>query len=99
MALEPHLIEGPHDDVAPGAVLLAHFDGIRFTMLDGLEGGLLADDAGAEHRVLMNAHHRLDNRRLSAGVADTKSSHRVSLGKAVQENRPLPHPWQGRDAH
>ena len=46
----------------------------------------------------MDAHHRLDQFRRAAGVADAEAGHRVGLGKAVQKNRALGHAGQRRDA-
>ena len=80
------------------AVLLAHFHRVGLAVLDRFQGGFLADDAGAEHRILMDAHHGVNNSRRAAGVTDAKTGHGVGLGKTVQENRPLLHAGERGDA-
>ena len=84
------LLGAGHEEYRTTDSFLAFFDQIRTWY--GHDGGLLADDAGTEHRVLVHLHHRLDQFGRSTGVADPESGHRVGLGKAVQENRPLQHP-------
>ena len=98
VAGEAHLVEGVDDEIAADAILVAHVGGVGFAVLDGFEGGLLADDAGAEHRVLVDAHHGLDEFGRTAGVADAEAGHGVSLGKAVQEDGAFGHAGQRGDA-
>ena len=46
----------------------------------------------------MHLHHRFDERRRAARVADAPAGHGKRLGKSVQENRALLHAGQARDA-
>src|SRR5437899_10965196 len=54
VAFKAHAVERVHDVIAAQPVLVAHLDRVGLPMLDRFEGGLLADNAGAEHRVRMN---------------------------------------------
>jgi hypothetical protein len=64
----------------------------------GLDRGLLGEDRGAEHRVLVDLHHRVDELRRPAGVADPEPGHRERLREAVEEDRALLHAGEDRDA-
>ena len=98
LTLQAHLVEGMDDEIAAQPVLLAHLQSVGFAVLNGFERRFLADDARAEHRVLVDLHHRLDDLRRPAGVADAEAGHGIGLGKTVQKNRALQHPGQGGDA-
>ena len=98
MAVQPHGVVGVDNVIAAQAELFLHLACRSGTVLERLDRGVLADDAGAEHGVLVDAHHRVDQFRRSAGVADAEAGHRVGLGKAVQKDRALGHPGQRRDA-
>ena len=88
------LVEGGDDEVAAQAVLLAHPLHAAGTTLEGLDGRLQSHDGGAEHGVLVNFHHRLDDVRWTATVADPPAGHGKGLGKSMQENGPLLHARQ-----
>jgi hypothetical protein len=98
MARQAHLVEGVDDEIAAHAVLVAHFNSVRFAVENCFGGGFLADDARAKHRVLMNLHHRFDQLRRTAGVTDAKASHRIGFGKPMQENRAFAHAGKAGDA-
>ena len=83
-----------HDEIAATVILLTHLEHAVPTAQERLEGGFLGNDRGAEHRVLVDFHHRLDDRLRRAGVTETEAGHRESLGESVQQNRPLLHPGQ-----
>ena len=85
MAAQAGFVERLHDEIPAAAVFLAHPVGIGLALLDGLERGFLADDGGAEHGVLVDLHHGLDDLDGAAGVADAEAGHRVGLAEAVQE--------------
>ena len=98
MAGEAHGVESVDDDIAAQAVLLPHMDHVGFAVDDGLEGGFLADDAGAEHRILVNSHHGIDQFNRAACVTNAKTSHGIRLGKSVQKDGAFIHPGERGDA-
>ena len=98
MAPQADLVEAAHHEIAAAVVLRPHLLHAVPPVAQGLQRGILRDDRGAQHRVLVDLHHRVDQRRRSAGVADAPPGHRESLREAVQENRPLRHPRQAGDA-
>ena len=92
---QAEFVETSHDIVAAQLIFSAHREHAVLAALKRLDGGLLAHDRRAEHRVLVNLHHRLDHRLRRAGITDAPARHRVGLGHAVQEDRALFHARQG----
>ena len=78
------------------AIFLDHLANIGGGPGQGLEGGLLAEGGGAEHGVLVDLHHGLDEFGGAAGIAEPEAGHGPGLGEAVQEDRALA---QARQAH
>ncbi len=98
MALQAHVVECFDNKIAAQTVLFAHEQSVGFTILYRFNGRLLADDAGAEHRILVDAHHRVDDLLGAAGIADAEARHGIGLGKSVQKDRALLHFGQRSDA-
>jgi hypothetical protein len=98
MTFQPDFIEPAHNVIAAAMVLIAHFFHPVLAAHERFDGAFLADDRGAHHGVLMHLHHRFDERRRAAGVADAPAGHRERLGKTVQKNRAFLHAGQARDA-
>ena len=98
MAREAGGVEAAHDEVAAAVVLLAHAADVVPAVLQGFERAFLRDDGGAHHRILVDFHHRVDERRGAAGVADAPAGHRKGLREAVQEDRAFGHARQAGDA-
>ena len=79
-------------------ILVAHLLHAVLAAHERFEGGFLADDGRAEHGILMHFHHRLDERRRAARIADAPAGHGEGLGKSVQKNGALLHAGNAGDA-
>ena len=91
-------VEASDYQVAAAMVLLAHPQHLGPAVAQRLERGVLGDDRRAQHGVLVHLHHGVDQRCRTAGIADAPAGHREGLRKAVEEDRPLRHARQARDA-
>ncbi len=84
VAIQPDFIEAFHEEIAPLVVAVAHLDHRRLPVFQRLDRGVLTHDRRAEHRVLVDLHHRLDDRLRCARVAKPESGHGEGFGKSVQ---------------
>ncbi len=66
---------------------------------EGLNSGFLAQDGSAQHAVLVDLHHGLDQLAWPAGIADAESGHGKCLRESVQEQGAIPHARQAGNAH
>ena len=97
MAIEPGIVERAHQEIATLVVTRTHLLHSRRAVFECFERGVLAHDRCAEHRVLVNFHHRLDDRLRRAGITKAETGHGKRLGKSVKQNRALAHPGKRGD--
>src|SRR4051812_2813198 len=98
MARQTCGVDTAYKQIAPFAIAITHVFGRIVTQTKSREGAFLADARRTKHGILVNLHHRLNQRRRTAGITKAESRHRKSLRKTVEQDRALPHPWQARDA-
>ena len=101
MRLQPCRAQTVHDH-APTAVVLPnhalHVGKVGFQpALQRLHRGILPRRRRAHDRVLMHAHHHIQNLPRRAGIAHAPARHGKRLGKAIQRDRPLPHARNRRE--
>ena len=93
-ARETHFPESVNQEIATEPVLFTHLDHVVVAMAQSFQRRFLADNRRTKDAVLMNPHHRVDQRCRRTGITDPKAGHRKGLGEAVKEDRPFPHAGQ-----
>ena len=68
MAVEADFIEPFDDEIPPLVVAVAHRDHRRGPVFQGFQRGVLAHDWRTKHRVLVDLHHRFDDRLRRASI-------------------------------
>src|SRR5581483_3873918 len=98
MTFQAHLRKSGDEEITPAAILRDHFANVGGGPGERLKRRLLTERGSAEHCVLMDLHHGLDELSRAAGVAKSEASHCPGLGETVQEDGAVAQSGKAYDA-
>ena len=95
--LKSHVIELLHDVPASRVVFCPHRRNLIVTAPERRDRRVLARRRGAHDAVLVNLRHLLHDPLRSRHIAKAPARHRIGLGEAIDQDRPLLHAGYGGD--